>query len=175
MAPVRSPKRAPSGNAQQIIGVFAFEPIWFYSQDDGSWRSVRLTSPFCWMKILKKRTQNLNRCFLIVLWVCPEICPEIPTAFFQRRKIHPKNPPKTKKFIWTSFAEQIPLGSWLVSQESRESSRELFENVRVTRKWPRSLFLPVQARSCKERPGAGWDQDGPGWPPPRDLDGSETL
>ena len=21
----------------------------------------------------------------------------------------------------------------------------------------------------------GWDQDGPGWPPPRDLDGSETL
>ena len=28
------------------------------------------------------------------------------------------------------------------------------------RKWPRSLFLPVQARSCKERSGAGWDQDG---------------
>ena len=23
--------------------------------------------------------------------------------------------------------------------------------------------------------GAGWDQDRPGWPPPRDLDGSETL
>ena len=45
----------------------------------------------------------------------------------------------------------------------------------TNRKWPRSLFLPVQARSCKEPSGAGWDQDGPGWPPPRDLDGSETL
>ena len=51
-----------------------------------------------------------------------------------------------------------------------------FEMFAVTvRKWPRSLFLPVQAWSCKERSGAGWDQDGPGWPPPRDLDGSETL
>ena len=27
----------------------------------------------------------------------------------------------------------------------------------------------------EERSGPGWDQDGPGWPPPRDLDGSETL
>ena len=44
-----------------------------------------------------------------------------------------------------------------------------------TRKWPRSLFRPVQARSWKERSGPGWDQDGPGWPPPRDLDGFETL
>ena len=32
------------------------------------------------------------------------------------------------------------------------------------RKWPRSLFRPVQARSWKERSGTGWDQDGPGWP-----------
>ena len=38
------------------------------------------------------------------------------------------------------------------------------------RKWPRSLFRPVQARSWKERSGAGWDQA-----PPRDLDGSEML
>ena len=45
----------------------------------------------------------------------------------------------------------------------------------VFRKWPRSLFRPVQARSWKELLGAGWDQDGPGWPPPRDLDGSEML
>ena len=42
-------------------------------------------------------------------------------------------------------------------------------------KWPRSLFRPVQARSWKKRPGPGWDQDGPGWPPPWELDGSETL
>ena len=33
----------------------------------------------------------------------------------------------------------------------------------------------VSARSWKERSGAGWDQDGPGWPPPRDLDGPEIL
>ena len=45
----------------------------------------------------------------------------------------------------------------------------------IDRKWPRSLFPPVQARSWKERSGPGWDQDGPGWPPPRDLDGSEML
>ena len=44
-----------------------------------------------------------------------------------------------------------------------------------TRKWPRSLFRPVQARSWKEKSPAGWDQDGPGWPPPGDLDGSEML
>ena len=44
-----------------------------------------------------------------------------------------------------------------------------------SQKWPRSLFRPVQARSWKKRSGPGWDQDGPGWPPPRDLDGSETL
>ena len=37
------------------------------------------------------------------------------------------------------------------------------------RKWPRSLFRPVPARSWKERSGPGWDQDGmaptsgPGW------------
>ena len=30
---------------------------------------------------------------------------------------------------------------------------------------------PIQ----KERSGPGWDQDGPGWPPPRDLDGPEML
>ena len=55
----------------------------------------------------------------------------------------------------------------------RVSDKERGNNNTV--EWPRSLFLPVQARSCKERSGAGWDQDGPGWPPPRDLDGSETL
>ena len=44
-----------------------------------------------------------------------------------------------------------------------------------SRKWPRSLFRPVQPQSWKERSGAGWDQDGPGWPPPRDLGGSEIL
>ena len=27
----------------------------------------------------------------------------------------------------------------------------------------------------EERSGPGWDQDGPGWPPPRELDGSEML
>ena len=43
------------------------------------------------------------------------------------------------------------------------------------RKWPRSLFRPVQARSWKERSGAGWGQDGTGWPPPRNLDRSEML
>ena len=31
----------------------------------------------------------------------------------------------------------------------------------LSRKWPRSLFRPVQARSWKERSGAEWDQDGP--------------
>ena len=35
-------------------------------------------------------------------------------------------------------------------------------NTNQNRKWPRSLFR----RSSKERSGAGWDQDGPGWPPP---------
>ena len=39
------------------------------------------------------------------------------------------------------------------------------------RKWPKSLFWPVQARSWKERSEAGWDQDRPGWP----ADGSETM
>ena len=42
------------------------------------------------------------------------------------RKIHPKI------FNWTRFAEQFPLGYWLVSQGRRQSSREVFENVRVS-------------------------------------------
>ena len=31
-----------------------------------------------------------------------------------------KNPPKIKTFIWTSFSEEFPLGSWLVSQRRRQ-------------------------------------------------------
>ena len=27
----------------------------------------------------------------------------------------------------------------------------------------------------EEHSGPGWDQDGPGWPPPQDLDGPEML
>ena len=53
-----------------------------------------------------------------------------------------------------------------VGNEPRESSDDF--SLRKAR--PRSLFRPVQARSSKERSGPGWDQDGPGWPPPQDLD-----
>ena len=42
-----------------------------------------------------------------------------------------KNPPKIKKFIWTSLSEQFPLGSWPVWQGEGKSSRELFEKVRA--------------------------------------------
>ena len=39
----------------------------------------------------------------------------------------------------------------------------------------KSLFCPFRPDPVRNALGAGWDQDGPGWPPPRDLDGSETL
>ena len=71
----------------------------------------------------------------------------------------------------------LPFSSVPFSEKNGETpfARPLLRNPDFPRKWPRSLFRPVQARSWKERPGPGWDQDGPGWPPPRDLDGSEML
>ena len=93
----------------------------------------------------------------------------------ERRTIH-KN--RCKSWIWRVL-ENSPFlpGATLWSQKKKIPPLGVFRE--PTResvgKWPRSLFLPVQARSCKERSGAGWDQDGPGWPPPRDLDVSETL
>ena len=38
---------------------------------------------------------------------------------------HPQ-PPKIKKFIWTSFSEQFPLGSWLVSWGRRQKFARTF-------------------------------------------------
>ena len=37
-----------------------------------------------------------------------------------------KKPPKIKKFIWTSFCEQFPSGSWLASQGRRQKFARTF-------------------------------------------------
>ena len=64
----------------------------------------------------------------------------------------------TKKNLFTKFF-------WRAGKIEKIERREMNSKmVMVVQKWPRSLFLPVQPRSCKERPGAGWDQDGPEWP-----------
>ena len=48
-------------------------------------------------------------------------------CLFHKRKINPrKTPPKIKKFIWTSFSEQFPLVSWLVSQGRRQKFARTF-------------------------------------------------
>ena len=55
----------------------------------------------------------------------------IRSTWIRRGKSTRKNPPKIKKFIWTCFSEQLPLGSWLVSQEERQKLARTFENVHV--------------------------------------------
>ena len=62
---------------------------------------------------------------------------------------------------------------WSLSLRSKIASLAIGDFAH--RKWPRSLFRPIPPRSWKEPSGPGWDEDGPGWPSPRDLDGSETL
>ena len=66
---------------------------------------------------------------------------------------------------------------WDIQSKKTSAKTSALNSHDSAQKWPslRSLFRPVQARSWKERSGAGWDQDGLGWPPPRDLNGSETL
>ena len=49
-----------------------------------------------------------------------------------------KNPPKIRKtFIWSSFSEQFPLGSWLVSQGRRQNFVWIFR----TSSCKRAVFL----------------------------------
>ena len=55
------------------------------------------------------------------------------------------------------------------------AAKRAFSPLRLSEVAKKSVSARPQARSWKERSGAGWDQDGPGWPPPRDLDGSQTL
>ena len=49
-----------------------------------------------------------------------------PDNYIRGGKSTRKNPPKIKKFIWTSFSEQFPLGSWLVSQGRRQKFARTF-------------------------------------------------
>ena len=67
--------------------------------------------------------------------------------------------------LWhESVTKRIPWESFFVILEGIRCILQISK--KEFRKWPRSLFLSVLSRSCKERPGAGWDQDGPGSPPP---------
>ena len=60
------------------------------------------------------------------MWWCQRQRNENQARKFRGGKSTRKNPPKIKKFIWTSFSEQFPLPSWLVSQGGRQKFAQTF-------------------------------------------------
>ena len=86
----------------------------------------------------------------------------------------PKSPPplpKTRNFMDMVFpAERTHFFQVSIKLAQPYPAPELRTRILRTRG-----FFWVQTQSWKERTGPAWDQHGPGWPPPRYLDGSETL
>ena len=117
-------------------------------------RSEKFPSDFCRSPFLKSPLK-----VSVLTGIGPMLC----SSLLHSEEENPpeKNPPKIKKFIWTSFSEQFLLGSWFVSQgrgqkfarTSRESSRK------------RGVFL-VLCQKNSRRPHGRLGQ-GPGSVDPR--------